>query len=126
VRRSILDEFPDTDISVSVVWIRMLDEDSEATAKRSADIIDDPRVRHFHDLERRSGMAIADGLGWRGRIAWDIYLFYDKSSVWTERPPAPADFMHQLSWEPSHFRTSADLQPALHEAMQKMLEEAKG
>jgi len=126
VRRSILEEFPDADISVSVVWIHMLPDDTTAAVKASARIIDDPRVRHFHDPEQRSGAAIADGLEWEGQIAWDIYLFYDKDSRWTEGPPAPVDFMHQLSWEATHFRTGDDLVRELREAMQKMLEKANG
>ncbi len=104
----------------------MLPDDTKAAAKRSTRIIDDRRVRHFHDPEQRSGLAIADGLDWEGKAAWDIYLFYERDSAWTERPPAPADFMHQLSWEPVHFRTGDDLVRELHEAMQRMLEKANG
>ena len=104
----------------------MLPDDTKAAAKRSTHIIDDSRVRHFHDPEQRSGVAIADGFDWEGKIAWDIYLFYEKGSAWTERPPAPVDFMHQLSWEPTHFRTGDDLVQELHEAMQRMLEKANG
>jgi hypothetical protein len=104
----------------------MLPGDTKAAAKRSTRIIDDPRVRHFHDPEQRSGLAIADGFDWEGKIAWDIYLFYERDSAWTETPPAPADFMHQLSWEPTHFRTGDDLVQELHGVMQRMLEKASG
>ena len=126
MRRSILEEFPDADISVSIVWIQMLPDDTKATAKRSARIIDDPRVRHFYDPEQWSGTAIAGGFDWEGKVAWDVYLFYDRGSQWTEGPPAPVDFMHQLSWEPTHFRTGDDLVLGLRQAMQRMLEKANG
>ena len=126
MQRSILEEFPDADISVSIVWIQMLPDDTKATANRSARIIDDPRVRHFHDPEQRSGAAIAQSIGREGEVAWDIYLFHEKDSAWTEGPPAPIDFMHQLNWEPTHFHTGDDLVLALHEAMQRMLEKANG
>jgi len=124
VRRSILEEFPDADISVSIVWIQMLPDDTKAAVNRSARIIDEPRPPHFHDPEQMAGMAIADGLDWEGKIAWDIYLFYDKDSAWTEGPPALTDFMHQLSCAPPHFRPGAALVLALRQAMQRMLEKA--
>ena len=126
MRRSILDEFPDAAVSVSVVWIHMLPDDTKATAEASAGIIDDPRVRHFHDPEQRSGVVVASGLEWEGQIAWDIYLFYDKDSRWTAGPPPPVDFMHQLPWDTTHFRTGDDLVQGLREAMQEMLEKANG
>lgn len=126
MRTSILEEFPDADISVSVVWVDMLPDDTTAGAKASAAIIADPRVRHFHDPRQRLGAAIADGLGWEGQMAWDIYLFYDKDSEWTEGPPAPLDFMHQLSWDASHFRTGDALVEGLREALAKTLAKANG
>ncbi len=126
MRRSVLDEFRDADIRASIVWIHMLPEDTKAAAKASAGIIVDRRVRHFHDPRQRLGAAVANGLEWAGQIAWDIYLFYDKDSRWTEGPPAPLDFMHQCRWEPTHFRTGDDLVLGLRKAMQKMLEGTNG
>ncbi len=99
----------------------MLHADTKAAANRSAPLIDDPRVRHFHDPEQRSGRAVANGLAWEGKIAWDIYLFYEKAPLWTDGPPPPVDFMHQLSWEATHFRTGDDLVRGLRDAMQKVL-----
>jgi hypothetical protein len=122
----VLEEFPDANISASIVWTHMLPDDTKATTEASAGIIVDPRVRHFHDPHQRLGTAIADGLGWEGQIAWDIYLFYDKDGRWTEGPPAPLDFMHQCPWEPAHFRTGDALVLGLREAMQQMLEMANG
>jgi hypothetical protein len=126
VRRSILEEFPDADISASIVWIHMLPDDTKAAVEASAGIIADPRVRHFHDPRQRLGAAIAAGLGWEGQTAWDIYLFFGKDGLWTERPPAPLDFMHQLPWEPSRFRTGDALVLGLRETVQKMLEKENG
>jgi hypothetical protein len=33
------------------------------------------------------------------RIAWDIFLLYDAGIVWTEEPPLPEFWMHQLFLE---------------------------
>ncbi len=126
MRRSVLEGFPDADISVSVVWMHVLPDDTKAAARAAARTIDDPRVRHFDDPRQRSGAAITDRLEWAGRIAWDIYLFYGRDSRWTEVPPAAVDFMHQLIWEPSHFRTGDDLVKGLGDAIQMMLEKASG
>jgi hypothetical protein len=98
----------------------MLPEDTKAHAERSARLIDDPLVRHFHDPTKRSGEAIAASLGWKDQVAWDIYLFYEAGSRWIDGPPAPADFMHQLPWDPVHFRTGDDLVRELHQAMKRL------
>jgi hypothetical protein len=123
VRTSVLEGFPDTDISVSIVWIDMLPDDSKAAATRSAQTIDDPRARHFHDPKQRSGKAIAESLGCEAEVAWDIYLFYASGSEWVDGPPAPTDWMHQLpsAWaDPAHFRTGDDLVNELRAAMQRL------
>jgi hypothetical protein len=65
---------------VSIVWVDMLPDDTEAGTGESARIIDDPRVRHFHDPAKRSGRAVAASLGWKDYVAWDIYLFYEAGS----------------------------------------------
>ncbi len=99
----------------------MLPDDSKAAATISAQAIDDPRVRHFHDWEQRSGKAVAGSLGCEAEVAWDIYLFYASGSEWADGPPAPTDWMHQLpgTWaDPAHFRTGDDLVNELHAAMQ--------
>jgi hypothetical protein len=120
VQRSIVEGFPQADISVSIVWVNMLPEDTEANAERSALVIDDPRVRHFHDRARRSGQAIAASLGWKDYVAWDIYLFYESGSTWLDGPPAPAHFAHQLPRDSTHFRTGDDLVRELREAMKRL------
>lgn len=125
--KSILQDFPNTDISVSIVWIDMLPADNAAAAKRAAKTLDDPRVRHFHDPRRthRAGKAFAKGLLHDGGgPAWDVYLFYSKGDQWKDRPPRPVEWLHQLSGgkraDATHFRTGKDLVDKLHEAMHKV------
>ena len=61
---TILEGFPDTDLSVSIVWIDILEHDSEVVARRAMEgFRPDSRVRHFYDPERRVGRAIAQSLG---------------------------------------------------------------
>ena len=50
VQRSVLNDFPEVDISVSIIWIAMPGfNDNESTASKSAAILSGPRVRHFYD-----------------------------------------------------------------------------
>ena len=103
----------------------MLPSDTEVEAKRSARTINDPRVRHFYDPEKRLGKAIAQGLSWEAGVAWDIYLFYGKDSEWAKDPPLPTHWVHQLSenWaDRAHFRFGDALVEELHKTMKELME----
>lgn len=104
-------------MNATIIWLNMLPGDSDVTAKDSAKIISHESVRHFYDPDRLSGKAIAESVGWRGKVAWDIYLFYAPGAEWIEGPPIPAAWMHQLSesWaDRDHFRTGDYLVRELH------------
>lgn len=99
MQKAILDSFPKAEISVSIVWIQMLPSDHLAAAEKIAATMSDPRVRHYYDPRAtlRAGHAFAKGVLNEGAgPAWDVYLFYDRSSEWQEQPPRPVDWMHQL------------------------------
>ena len=102
----------------------MLPGDSEITAREKAAIFNDPRVRQFWDPGQLSGKAVAEALGYKGRVAWDIYLFYTPGSKWDEYPPEPAGWMHQISdgWaDRDHFFTGDDLVEKLHDMARGLL-----
>ncbi|MBI3287633.1 MAG: hypothetical protein HYZ68_06250 [Chloroflexi bacterium] len=121
-----MDSYPHAAISVSIVWINMLGSDTEDAARRWAPTIEDPRARHFYDPQRRAGRAIAQSLGGQGKIAWDIYLFYDKDSEWNEGPPMPIDWVHQLtgsSWaDAARYHVGDRLAEKLRETMKRLTE----
>lgn len=120
VQASIINKFPNADISISIVWLKKLSGDSEQTAKKAAAMFKDHRVAHFYDSKKSSGRAIANCLGWTGQVAWDIYLFYEAGVKWTDATPQPAYWMHQLkdSWaDKAHFRTGDGLVRELLNAM---------
>jgi hypothetical protein len=119
----VIEGFPHADISVAIVWINMLEADTEVAAQESARIIVDPRVHHFHDPERRVGKALARSLGAEGRIAWDIYLFFARGSEWLKEPPRPIQWMHQLSadWaDPTRLHVGEGLVEALHKTVKEL------
>ena len=94
----------------------MLPEDSLEAALPTIKILNDRRIQHFYDPEKVSGKAIAMSLGWGGRVAWDIYLFYSPGILWTDRPPKPNRWMHQMSdeWAKNdHYRTGDALKREL-------------
>jgi len=102
----------------------MLRGDSRDAAEPSVKLLNDPRVRHFYDPQQAAGKMIADSIGWNGKVAWDIYLFYPPDVEWSDAPPAPADMMHQLTdtWANQDcFRTGADLTHALYQSLSQLL-----
>lgn len=126
VHKAILQDFPQADISVSIIWTNMLPLDSPATARLSAEIIHDPRASQFYDPDHLAGKAIAEGMGGKDKIAWDIYLFYAAGAEWGDHPPAPTDWAHQLTgsaWADSTRHHSGDeLLKELHRIMQRLLQ----
>ena len=124
MQTSIIEEFPNVEINILVVWLNMLPGDSESSAKESARIFRDHRVRQFYDPNQYAGRAIAERVGWRGRVAWDIYLFYPPGAEWDKRPPTPSVWMHQLreTWaDREHFHSGDDLVRTLFETMKRLI-----
>ena len=124
VLKSIIESFPDADISIAIVWINKLAADSRKAAEMSAGTFNDPRVCQFYDPKQLSGQTVADSLGWHGRVAWDIYLFYTAGGKWNKTPPAPVDWMHQLTdtWaDPDRLRTGDDLVRELEGSMKTLM-----
>jgi len=102
----------------------MLPNDSAEAAQRSARLIQDVRIRHFHNPKRFVGQAIAESIGASGHVAWDMYLFYSGASEWGETPPKPTDWAHQLSDEwagKDHFAWGGDLNKGLKEIAANLL-----
>ncbi len=123
VRETLLEGFPQADVRVSIVWIHMLESDSKEAAREAAQMIDDSRVRQFHDPERLAGRAIAESVGGEHQIAWDFYLFYEKGLKWGKRPPAPTAWAHQLSadrTDPIRFHRAEDLVKELEQHMAEL------
>jgi hypothetical protein len=115
--------YPDADISGSIVWIPILEKDNLDAALPSVKTLGDHRINHFYDANKTAGKIIADSVGWNGNIAWDIYLFYLSSVKWADTPPKPASWMHQLKDEwatKSTYRTGVDLDNELATSMDNL------
>ena len=125
MRENVFEKYPGADVSASIVWIPILDEDTLAAAIPSAMLLSDKRIQHFYDSNQRVGRNIAASVGWSGSIAWDTYLLYGPLAEWTETPPRPEYWMHQLKddWATKNkYRTGRDLETELFVSMKKLLE----
>ena len=115
--------YPDADISGSIVWIPMLEEDTLAAAVAPLKALNDDRIRHFYDSHKAVGKTIAASVGWQGHVAWDIYLFYGPKVKWSDTPPTPDSWMHQLSagWAKNdRYHTGDDLKKELSASMARL------
>ena len=124
MHENVFNRFPDADISASIVWIPILDNDSLEAAIPSVSFLSDKRIQHFYDQNQIVGKQIADSVGWTGNIAWDIYLYYAPDVDWTDLPPEPNYWMHQVSddWAKNdHYRTGNDLKNQLLISMEELL-----
>lgn len=123
LRESVLESYPDADLRVDIVWMEMLPSDCPESAVGAAQLFDDQRVRHFYDASKVAGRGFAQGLLPIG-VAWDIYMFYPPGERWSDGPPRPARWAHQLGRiDPQHYHPGERLFGALGEAMEAMLAE---
>ena len=103
----------------------MLPEDSLEAALPTVQSLSDNRIQHFYDSNQLSGKEIAMSVGWDDHIAWDIYLFYAPEVEWTDLPPNPNRWMHQVSEEwakNENYRTGDDLKNELKYSLESLLD----
>lgn len=94
-------------VCATVVWVHVLAADDEQAARAAARRMHMPRMRHFYDHHQYAARQMADVLGGEGYFAWDTYLVFAKYATWRDKPPFPADWVHQLdntAWAPAHRR----------------------
>lgn len=92
---------PAAPFDVAVVFIDMMDSDDARSAREAAARLAHPRMRFFHDPQRRVGLLLARSLGWTHHVAWDTYCFYAVGLVgegqWEgPTPPPPSEWFHAL------------------------------
>lgn len=101
----------------------MLPSDSEDEAREAARHFTAPHVHQFYDPRQLVGTAIAASLGHPCKIAWDMYLFYERHVQWAALPPVPREWAHQLdpSWaDPTRFRWGDALTDELPRMMTRL------
>jgi hypothetical protein len=97
MRRDVLDRITDASLRAYVAWAPILPEDSEDAARDARALVPDPRASHFWDAQRSLSPLFARLLGLPDGVpAWDVYLAYARHVRWSDAPPAPEFWHHQL------------------------------
>lgn len=99
MQKVLLEEFPDANLDILIVWLKMYDADSIEIVQEAARLFSqDERVTQFYDPAKACGREVAESLGATpSQVAWDVYLFYEAQDEWGEHLPQPLDWAHQLS-----------------------------
>src|SRR5229473_6440039 len=92
----VLKKFPSPKLQAILVWERMRDGDSVASAGQQAEIVQDVRISQGWDGSWNLGKLFGETLDLH-QIAWDVYLVYEPGIKWDGiEPPRPTFWMHQL------------------------------
>jgi hypothetical protein len=126
VQKVLLEEHPEVNLNILIVWLKMYASDSMDVVGEASNLFSsDPRVTQFYDPGKFSGLEVAEGFGAKpGEVAWDIYLFYSDQDEWIEQLPQPKDWVHQLggsTWaEPGRFYPGDQLARKMGEIMESL------
>lgn len=117
-------------MSITIVWLPMLESDDESAARRASQMFSDMRVRQFYDPRRLSGLAASNEAfpagclhdvleatpaehplharlkEWAASNAeppalWDAALFYQPDAEWGDHVPTPARWSKQVGFHGS-------------------------
>ena len=85
-------------LKVYVVWTPVLREDDGQVAGKSSGLVLDDRAIHFWDADKSLGFSLGKivKLPRERKLAWDVYFAFDMKAKWSNVPPQPAHWMHQL------------------------------
>lgn len=100
LQQALLEQNPELDIVVYVVWIERLSTDTYESARDASSLLPDGRVMQFFGSDNAAAY-IADIMGYPGESAWNIMLLYDAEAVWEPELPRPGWYVHQQG--PGHW-----------------------
>lgn len=96
-RKEVLEQVASSELSAYFVWVPVLGDDDEDTARRVTVLVPDSRANHYWAPTDSTAWAFQAALPLVDEFAWDVYLVYDRGVEWTgENPPAPTYYQHQL------------------------------
>ncbi len=87
VQKEILEEHPDSDLKVYVVWFDMLAGDSREGW--DGYLVSDPRATNLWDEKRLVSRTLGDSVEGASPPVWDAYLLYGPKTSWDDTPPRP-------------------------------------
>ncbi|THB78568.1 MAG: hypothetical protein D3926_12800 [Desulfobacteraceae bacterium] len=115
-----IQKYPNADIAIGIVWIKMNDKDTFQAAQNLSETFNDPRVTQFYDPLQRSGKIYSKILPINAQVAWDIYLFYGEDKTWDNHLSEPDFWMHQMrdtDSDSDELRCGDDLVKSLYDSM---------
>ncbi|MGD9891768.1 MAG: hypothetical protein AB7R89_01620 [Dehalococcoidia bacterium] len=86
MQKEILEEHPDSDVRVYVIWLSMLPQDSRA--HWDAGLMPDRRATHLWDRDRSVSRWFGEHMERIDGFVWDTYLLYGPDARW-DAIPAP-------------------------------------
>jgi len=90
-----LKQTADDRLRAYIVWLPIFGGDFRGEARKLSRHFPDKRVAYFSDPEEITGKLWQRVLG-LDDIAWDVYLLYGAGAMWSQEPPPPDFWMHQL------------------------------
>lgn len=96
IQTHVLETLDEPGLSVYIAWVPILPDDGRPDGGNLA-LVSDARARHFWDRHGVLSPLFRPVLGLPAEWpAWDVYLAYPPGATWTDVPPAPAFWHHQL------------------------------
>ena len=101
IQTEVLAKIDDPSLRAYVAWVPVLPDDGRPDEGNLA-LVSDRRATHVWDQHGSLPPLFRPVLGLPAEWpAWDVYLAYPIGATWTDVPPAPAFWHHQLGDEPA-------------------------
>jgi hypothetical protein len=90
VQRYLMDGVPDGDLAALVVWEPVQESETREAAVEAAQLVTDPRARHYWTVSPGLADALGAPLGELASPVWDLFLVYPAGARWEGSAPPPA------------------------------------
>ena len=97
IQRHFLAKNPSDDFRLFAVWLPATDADTEESLLTAMQLIPDPRVQHYWDVDRVLNAQLLDAVAFEIQMRiFDLHLLYDRETMWEKRLPRPGYFLHEV------------------------------
>lgn len=108
-----LEENPESDIRVFLLWSPYMGFDTSVTARRATRYLNDSRVTHLWDVWRFGSRSFAMRLDIPLLEAWDMYAAFTPGAKWEKECPEPAFWLQARELTKGIPYTPAELEAQL-------------
>jgi hypothetical protein len=83
------------------IWIKGMQTDGKERIAAARQVLHDPRVNHYWDPEHRLNPQLLDAIAFDINMRmYDVFLLYDRATLWDKRLPPPGFWMHETRGAP--------------------------